>query len=87
MSIENWMYSENHKQTPEEPEPKIVAVDLQAMAPLDGVIRNPLPKKSFRILMVVWQISSFVMVHPMVRLPEHVYLQMLISMLNSYWSS
>lgn len=48
MSIKNWMYSENHKQTPEEPEPKIVAVDLQAMAPLDGVIQlqGDITKKS-----------------------------------------
>ncbi|KAI7894699.1 FtsJ-like methyltransferase-domain-containing protein [Mucor mucedo] len=40
--------SENHKQTPEEPEPKIVAVDLQAMAPLDGVIQlqGDITKKS-----------------------------------------
>lgn len=28
---DNENHSENHKQTPEEPEPKIVAVDLQAM--------------------------------------------------------
>jgi tRNA (cytidine32/guanosine34-2'-O)-methyltransferase len=40
--------SENHKQKPEEPEPKIVAVDLQAMAPLDGVIQlqGDITKKS-----------------------------------------
>ncbi|KAG2203786.1 hypothetical protein INT47_012719 [Mucor saturninus] len=40
--------SENHKQTPDEPEPKIVAVDLQAMAPLDGVIQlqGDITKKS-----------------------------------------
>ncbi|CAO0799498.1 unnamed protein product [Mucor circinelloides] len=39
---------ENHKQTPEEPEPKIVAVDLQAMAHLDGVIQlqGDITKKS-----------------------------------------
>lgn len=41
-------YSENHQQKPEEPEPKIVAVDLQAMAPLDGVIQlqGDITKKS-----------------------------------------
>ncbi|KAI8983453.1 FtsJ-like methyltransferase-domain-containing protein [Pilobolus umbonatus] len=31
--------SENHALVPNQPEPKIVAVDLQAMAPLDGVIQ------------------------------------------------
>ncbi|ORX47503.1 FtsJ-domain-containing protein [Hesseltinella vesiculosa] len=30
---------ENHQKSPQEQEPKIVAVDLQAMAPLDGVIQ------------------------------------------------
>lgn len=48
MPIDHWNYSENHKQTPQEPEPKIVAVDLQAMAPLDGVIQlqGDITKKS-----------------------------------------
>ncbi|CAO3629315.1 unnamed protein product [Cunninghamella blakesleeana] len=40
--------SENHEKNPQEEEPKIVAVDLQAMAPLDGVIQiqGDITKKS-----------------------------------------
>ncbi|KAI9257397.1 FtsJ-like methyltransferase-domain-containing protein [Sporodiniella umbellata] len=34
-----YQYSENHKESTNETEPKIVAVDLQAMAPLEGVIQ------------------------------------------------
>ncbi|SAM02910.1 hypothetical protein [Absidia glauca] len=39
---------ENHAKNPQEEEPKIVAVDLQAMAPLDGVIQiqGDITKKS-----------------------------------------
>ncbi|CAO3647163.1 unnamed protein product [Cunninghamella echinulata] len=39
---------ENHEKNPQEEEPKIVAVDLQAMAPLDGVIQiqGDITKKS-----------------------------------------
>ncbi|KAI7862122.1 FtsJ-like methyltransferase-domain-containing protein [Spinellus fusiger] len=39
---------QNHEQEPQEQEPKIVAVDLQAMAPLDGVtqLQGDITKKS-----------------------------------------
>ncbi|KAI8140764.1 FtsJ-like methyltransferase-domain-containing protein [Fennellomyces sp. T-0311] len=40
--------SENHAKNPQEQDPKIVAVDLQAMAPLDGVVQlqGDITKKS-----------------------------------------